>query len=162
MFKLFSAMLEKMGNWFGIIFKIIIPVFIMFRPLKLTAFTIFMGGTMLGGDYTTFDGLGQIAFYVMYIIFILLCFLFPKVASAFEFVIIPYYFVSLIVLNVSDYLNLVYSGLGNALTSYERMAPVVALFLIAKIVFFIFLKTNGEKIEAAREAKFGDKDNSLY
>lgn len=162
MFKLFSAMLEKMGNWFGIIFKILIPIVIMYRPLKLTAFTIFVGGTYFGGDYSTFDGLGQIAFYAMYVIFILLCFLFPKAASAFEFVIIPYYFITLIVFNVSDYLNLVYDGLSNALTSYERMAPVVALFLVAKIVFFVFLRTNGDKIEAAREAKFGTHDSEMY
>ena len=107
MFKFFSMVLEKMGSWFGIVFKIIIPIFVMYRPIKLTAFTIFIYGTTLGGDFYTFDGLGEVIYYSLYGIFILLVFLFPKVASGFEFVVIPYYFINILLCKTVEYFNLV-------------------------------------------------------
>lgn len=158
MFKAFSTLLEKMGNWFGIIFKIILPIIIMYRPIRLAAYTVYVYGTTLGGDYYTFNGLGEVIYYILYAIFILLVFLFPKAASGFEFVVIPYYFVSLILFKSIEVFELALNGLDSILTTYIRVAPFVALFFVGKILFYIFIRTNRGKIEEARRKKFKNRE----
>ena len=92
MFKLFSTLLERMGNWFGIIFKILLPAVIMYRPIKMVGFSLLVFGSILGGDVSSLNNFGIILFVIIYIVFGIMLILFPKAASALEFILILYYF----------------------------------------------------------------------
>ncbi|MBR3988558.1 MAG: hypothetical protein IKK10_04565 [Clostridia bacterium] len=154
MFKFFSALLDKMGSWFGIIFKIILPGIVMYRPVKMFAFAVMVFGTTLGGDITSFDKLGIVIFYMLYAILVLMLFLFPKVASAMEFCLMAFYFVCLIVFNFIDFFSNNFVGLSDIVRSYSYALPLVLIFLIGKILFYIFITANREKIEEGRKVKF--------
>ncbi len=157
MYKFITSLLDKMGSWFGIVFKIILPLVIMYRPIRLTAFTVYVYGALISGNVTAFNDLGQIAIYALYIVLLCMLFLAPKAASVFEFVMVPYYLINLIILTTAEYFELNVAGLEEALVPYVRMAPVVILFIAFKIFFYFFIKVNREKLEEDRLKKFDDK-----
>ncbi|MBQ2824872.1 MAG: hypothetical protein IJF19_01235 [Clostridia bacterium] len=157
MYKFITNLLDKMGNWFGIVFKIILPAIIMYRPIRLTAFTFYVYGALISGNVTAFNDLGKISIYVLYIVLLCMLFLAPKSASVFEFVMVPYYLINLIILSTAEYFELNVAGLEEALVPYVRMAPVVILFIAFKVFFYFFIKVNRNKLEEDRLKKFDDK-----
>lgn len=157
MYKLISTLLDKMGNWFGIIFKILIPAIIMHRPIRLASFTIYVYGGLITGNVNLFHDLGKMSVYLFYIMLALLLLFSPKAASVFEFVVIPYYFLNLILLSTVEYFQVNIVGLEDALQPYIRMAPLVAVFLVCKILFYFFVILNRDKMEEERLSKLDDK-----
>lgn len=157
MYKLISNLLDKMGNWFGIIFKILLPAVIMYRPIRLTSFTIYVYGALLTGNTVAFNDIGKISVYAFYILLLCLLIFLPKAASVFEFIMVPYYIVNLIVLSTVEYFSISVVGIEDALKPYIRMAPVIILFIICKLVFFFFIRANRDKLEADRMKKFNNK-----
>lgn len=153
MFKFVSAVLEKMGNWFGIIFKIIIPLAVMYRPIKAFSFSLVLIGTFCGGDSQDLSDLGVIVFGVLYGIFILMLIFFPKLASATEFFLIFCYFAFLATVYIAGFYSDFFAGMSQILHTYARELPLVIVFLAGKIFFFFFIKANNEKYEKVKERK---------
>ena len=156
MYKLISSLLDKMGNWFGIVFKILIPAIVMYRPIRFTAFTIYVYGGLLTGNVRFFNDIGKFSIYLFYLILLLLLYFSPEAASVFEFVMIPSYILNLILLSTIEYFQINIVGIESALQPYIRMAPVVVLFLAFKILFYFFVKSNRDKLEEGRYNKFND------
>ena len=75
MFNLISVALEKLGNWFGIIFKIILPIVAMYRPIKTFALSVVMLGTYYDGNAASMNNLGLVLFGILYVV------LFPTFTS---------------------------------------------------------------------------------
>ena len=162
MFKLFSILLEKMGNWFGIVFKIVLPAVFMYRPIKMVSLSLVVFGSAFGADINILNKFSLIAFVVIYVAFLIMLLLFPKTASATEFVLIFYYFGCLYAFIFVDFFNeRVISGINEVALNYARMAPFVLLFLIGKILFFIFLKVNQKTFVLHQREKFGFFDDTM-
>lgn len=157
MYRLISTLLDKMGSWFGVVFKILLPAIIMYRPIRLTAFTIYIYGALLSGNTNAFNDFGKIAIYVLYLVLGLMLIFAPEAASVFEFVMVPYYLINLIILSTVEYFEVNVAGLEQALEPYVRMAPVVIGFIICKIVFYFFINANRDRLEADRAEKFSKK-----
>lgn len=158
MFRLISGILDKMGNWFGVVFKIIIPIALMYFPIRLSVLSVYIYGVAFGGNRTTFDGLCDVMFWLLYLIFVTMAFLIPKVASAMEFVIIPYYMLTLIICAKSNYLAMMVKDIDVTVAFYAKLLPFVLIFLAGKIMFYFFIKNNRARIEIQRRRKF-DEDN---
>lgn len=154
MFRFFSALLDKMGNWFGIIFKMILPAILMYRPIKMFAFSVLVFGVTLGGNSYSFNDLGVVLFYIVYAILVLMLLLFPQVASAMEFALMGYYFLSLTVFSTVGYFADRLVGIETVIHANARAVPLVAAFLAGKILFYIFIRVNRDKIEVGRKDKF--------
>ena len=161
MFKLFSTLLERMGNWFGIIFKILLPAVIMYRPIKMVGFSLLVFGAILGGDVSSLNNFGIILFVIFYVVFGIMLILFPKAASALEFILILYYFGCIIAFGFSDFFTQRIVGIADVAFTYAKMAPFIFIFLLGKVLFFIFLKVNRDKIEQNRRKKFGFFDITM-
>lgn len=142
MSKFILNVLQKMGKWFGIIFKIIIPLFCMYRPIKTFVFSFVVVGTYFGSDAQQINKLGMIAFGVIYVIFFVLLLFFSKAASATEFVLIAYYFAFLAFICIAGHYSNFFAGMTEILYTYAMAVPVVLLFLVGKIFFFFFVKRN--------------------
>lgn len=153
MYKAISSLFEKMGNWFGVVFKIIIPFFVMYRPIKTFVFSFVLMATAVGGNPFSSNDMGVIVFIIVYTVFVLLLFLLPKVASATEFVFIVWYFVFLIVIAVSDF-NVEYAeSFKHILNTYSIELPWVIIFLAGKIFMFFFVKSHSKEYEKKQERK---------
>ena len=142
MTKFILNVLEKMGKWFGIIFKIIIPLLVMYRPIKNFAFSFVVFGTYFGSDAQQINKLGFIVFCILYAVFIMLLLLFPKVASATEFVLIGYYFAFLVFAYIAGFYSGYFASVANILNEYTKAVPIVVLFLVGKVFFFFFVRKN--------------------
>ena len=149
MFNFVSRALDKMGNWFGIIFKLILPAVVMYRPAKFFALSFLVYGTTLGGDFRSLNGFCEILFYAVCGVLLLMLLLFPKAASATEFGLMGLYFINLTVFSVTDYFTNLVSGLEGALSIYFKWLPVIILFFAGKIFFYIYLSKN--RVEIARK-----------
>ena len=158
MFRIVSSILDKMGNWFGVVFKILIPIVLMYFPIRLSVLSVYIYGVAGGGDHTTFDGLCEVIFWLLYLIFAAMAFLVPKAASAMEFVIIPYYILTLIICSKSSYLELMVKDIDVTVAFYAKLLPFVLIFLAGKIMFYFFIRNNRARIEIQRRRKF-DEDN---
>ncbi len=158
MFKLISGILDKMGNWFGVVFKIIIPIVVMYYPIRFSVLSIYIYGVAYGGSHTTFDGLCEVMFWLLYLIFVAMVFLIPKVASGMEFIIASYYIITLIICAKSAYLGMMVKNLDVTVDFYAKLLPLVLVFLAGKIMFYFFIKNNRARIEVQRRRKF-DEDN---
>lgn len=134
--------LEKMGKWFGIIFKVIIPLLVMYRPIKTFVFSFVVIGTYFGGSAQDINKIGLVAFCILYAIFFVLLMFFSKVASATEFVLIAYYFIFLAFIYLAGYYSNFFAGMTDILYSYSKAIPIVLLFLAGKIFFFFFVRKN--------------------
>lgn len=161
MFRLFSAILDKMGSWFGVIFKIIIPVLVMFLPTKLAVYSIYIFGVTLGGEYYSLSGFCEVAFYLVYAFFILMAILFPRVATVMEFIIIPYYLLTLILSSTLNPIVLMLTSLEEQLTSYWYVLPFVLVFVAFKIAFHFFISSNRDAFQKEKEEKY-EKNNDYY
>lgn len=150
--------LEKMGKWFGIIFKIILPLLFMYRPLKSLAFSFVVLGTYFGSEAQQINALGTVAFCVFYIVFFVLLMFFPKIASATEFVLIGYYFAALAFAYIAGQYNAFFAGMSHIIYEYTKAVPIVILFLSGKIFFFFFVKKNYMSIA---QMKF-ERSHALY
>lgn len=148
MFKSLSSLLDKMGIWFGVIFKFIIPVLVMYRPIKTFALTVTIFLMTVGGSPQSMNNLGIVAFYLIYAVLIVMLILLPKVASAMEFVLIFCYFAFLGMFYFVDYFSMHIADLNNIILTYVRVLPLVLTFLAGKIFFFIFIRKNKQKIES--------------
>lgn len=152
LFDIVNAMLNKMGNWFGIIFKIILPAIIMYRPIKMLSLSILVFGTVFGGEADSLNTFALMVFIFLYVIFAIMLFLFPKAASAIEFFLIFYYFASLGVFWFVDFFREGFDVMPEVVLSYARAIPWVLIFLAGKIFFFFFIRANIYKFA---EGKFG-------
>lgn len=152
MYKVISVALEKMGNWFGVIFKILIPLLVMYRPIKAFIFTFVLLGTINGGDSYLSSDLGVIVFGILYAIFTLLLIFLPKVASVTEFVLIGWYFVFLIITYSGAY-SALFPDVTHIMNTYSKELPLVIAFLAGKIFFFVFIKVNGKEYEKKKNRK---------
>lgn len=139
-------MLGKMGKWFGIIFKIIIPLLVMYRPIKSFAFSIVVFGTCFGSEAQQINAFGFAAFCVVYVVFFVLLLFFTKAASATEFVLIGYYFACLVFAYIAGYYDHFFASMTDILYEYTKAVPLVILFLAGKIFFFFFVRRNYMKI----------------
>lgn len=131
-----------MGKWFGIVFKILIPLLVMYRPIKSFAFSFVILGTYFGSEAQQINLFGTIGFCVFYIVFFVMLLFFPKVASATEFVLIAYYFAFLAFVYIAGYYSDFFAGMKPILYIYTRAVPIVLLFLFGKILFFFFIRKN--------------------
>ena len=120
MYKAITSLFEKMGNWFGVVFKLILPFFVMYRPIKTFVFSFVLLVTAGGGNLFSSSDMGVFIFVIVYAVFVLLLFLLPKVASATEFVIITWYFVFLIVVAVSDFGGVSAESVKHILNTYSQ------------------------------------------
>lgn len=153
MFKLISVALEKMGNWFGIIFKMIIPFAVMYRPIKTFTFFIVLAGTFCGGDSHALSDMGVIVFGILYGVFALLLIFLPKVASVTEFVLIGFYFAFLAISYIAGFYSDFFAAMSQLLHTYAKALPLVIVFLMGKILFFFFIRTNNESYEKMKDQK---------
>lgn len=153
MYKAITSLFEKMGNWFGVVFKLILPFFVMYRPIKTFVFSIVLLVTAGGGNLFSSSDMGVFIFVIVYAVFVLLLFLLPKVASATEFVIITWYFVFLIVVAVSDFGGVSAESVKHILNTYSQELPWVIIFLAGKIFVFFFVKSNSKEYLKAQERK---------
>lgn len=142
MSKFIFAALDKLGNWFGIIFKIILPLFAMYRPIKTFTLSFVVFGSLLGGDSQKLNDAGVIAFFVLYGVFALTLIFLPKVASATEFFLIFFYVGFWALVYFSAPYNTPFSGLSELLRTYLTASPLVGVFLAGKIFFFFFVRKN--------------------
>lgn len=153
MYKAITSLFEKMGNWFGVVFKLILPFFVMYRPIKTFVFSFVLLVTAGGGNTFSSSDMGVFIFVIVYAVFVLLLFLLPKVASATEFVIITWYFVFLIVVAVSDFGVVSAESVKHILNTYSQELPWVIIFLAGKIFVFFFVKSNSKEYLKAQERK---------
>lgn len=158
MFRLISGILDKMGNWFGVVFKIIIPIVVMYYPTRLAVLSVYIYGIAYGGSYTTFEGLCEVMFWLLYLIFVAMAFLIPKVASIMEFIIIPYYMLTLIICANSSLIAMMVKNIDATVDFYVKVLPFALVFLAGKIMFYFFIRNNRAQIEIQRRRKF-DEDN---
>lgn len=153
MFKFISFLLDKMGNWFGIVFKMALPLVVMFRPLKTFVFTFVLIGTFAGGNSYLSTDLGVVAFGILYAVFAIIVIFLPKVASVVEFILIGNYFAFLIFLNTAIPQNEMLAELAQVLPAYSRALPMVIVFLAGKIMFFFLLRANDEEYKKRKNRK---------
>ena len=153
MYKSISSLFEKMGNWYGIVFKLIIPFFVMYRPIKAFIFSFVLMVTAGGGNIFSSSDMGLFMFIILYAVFVLLLFLLPKVASAIEFVFITWYFVFLIVFAILNFGGGSSANIWHILSTYSRELPWVIIFLSGKIFVFFFVRSNSKEYEKAQEFK---------
>lgn len=146
MYKFISSFLEKLGNWFGIIFKIALPLLFMYRPIKTFVFSFVVIGFASGADSYVSSDFGVIAFSIVYAVLALLLFFFPRAASVFEFFLIAWYFAFLIA-TYAGALDKVFPDAEHILKTYSKEIIPVLLFLAAKIFFFFFIMAHDEEYE---------------
>jgi hypothetical protein len=139
-------MLGKMGKWFGIIFKIIIPLLAMYRPIKTLSFSIVVFGIHFWGNPEQMNNFGTVAFIAFYVIFFVLLLLCPKIASAIEFILIAYYFAFFVFAYIAGNNSAYFASVTQILYEYIKAAPIVLLFLSGKIFFFFFVRKNYMRI----------------
>ena len=142
MSKFIFATLDKLGNWFGIIFKIILPLFVMYRPIKTFTLSFATFGALLGGDSHKLSDIGVIAFFVLYGVVVLLLIFLPKVASATEFFLILFYFGFWALVYFAAPYNIHFAGMSELIRTYLTALPLVVVFLAGKIFFYFFVRKN--------------------
>lgn len=151
--KVITTIFEKMGNWFGIVFKILVPFFVMYRPIKSFVFTIVLLMTTYGGSMFSSTNMGLFVFIIVYSVFVLLLFLVPKVASATEFALIIWYVIFLIILDTSGFSSLSAENALHIQQTYSQELPWVMVFLAGKIFVFFFVKLNSKEYVKQQERK---------
>lgn len=156
MFKLYAYILDKLGVWFGIIFKMVLPFLVMYRPIKTFAFSIVVVGTYYMGSSPSLNTFGIVLFYLIYAVLLALLIWFPKVASAVEFVLIGVYFAFIGGLYVLGFYSSFVRSMAPFLHIYIKELPFVAVFFVGKILFFFFLLSNRKDIEEMKR-----EDNQL-
>ena len=97
-------------------------------------------------------------FFFLYLIFVAMAFLIPKVASIMEFIIIPYYMLTLIICANSSFLAMMVKNIDATVDFYVKVLPFALVFLAGKIMFYFFIRNNRAQIEIQRRRKF-DEDN---
>lgn len=163
MFRLIAIALEKLGNWFGIIFKIVVPIIAMYRPIKTLSFSVVVFGAYLGGNSDALNTFAIVMFGLLYVILVVLLICTPKVASAVEFLTIGYYFAFLGFVYVAGFYSSFFSDITHYLPTYIKELPIVLVFLAGKIIFFFFIRSNRAVIEQMKTqnsiAFYGSEDN---
>ncbi len=142
MTKFIFDFLEKTGNWFGIIFKIILPVAVMYRPIKMFTLSFVTFGTLCGGDFQGLNRFGVVLFYILYGVFVAMLFLTPKAASAAEFILIINYFICLGLFYYIDFFRSHFADMQQIARTYSQALPWVIIFLSGKVFFFFFMKAH--------------------
>ena len=153
MINFLDNLLNKMGIWFGIIFKITIPAILFYYPFKM----IMLGGVLLasilGIDMGAFGQNSQMIASFLFVIFVAILIFSPRVASAIEFILTPIYLVSLyyiylLLFNVQFFrLNITDSA--PFINMNKATVVALAVFIIFKILFFFFVVINRNNIEEA-------------
>ena len=154
--KFILAAVEKMGNWFGIIFKILLPFVVMYRPIKTFVFLLVVTATAMGGDSQELSRYGILIFCAVYALFTLLLIFFPKIASAAEFFLMFCYFAFFVSVVVMSPHSVVFANLGPVVRTYSKEAPVVFAFFAGKIYFFFFIRANRAALEKAKSDALSD------
>ncbi len=151
MFKLIAGIVERMGNWFGIIFKIVLPFIVMYRPIKTLSFSIVVFGAYYGGNADFLNTIALALFGLLYVILVALLICAPKVASAVEFLLIAYYFAFLGFVYFAGFYSSFFEGMNHYLLIYIRELPLVLIFLTGKIIFFFFIRSNRASLEQMKK-----------
>lgn len=153
MVKFLDNLLKKMGVWFGIIFKIIIPAILFFYPFKMLMTGGLLLANILGIDTKTFAPQSQTVVIFLYVVFLVMLIFAPKVASAIEFIITPLYFISLyymylLLFNV-QFFSLNITDSAPFININKANVILLVIFIIFKILFFFFILINKKNIEKA-------------
>ena len=165
MFKFLSFVVEKMGVWFGIIFKLVLPLLVMYMPIKSFAYSIAIIGVYYNSYPPSIVAFGIVVFGLSYIVLLALLIWFPKVASAFEFVLMAIYIAFLATLffggNFSSYISHIADM---SFWNYASTLPLVLVFLVGKIIFFFFIRENRKQLMRAQrhDELLYDSDSTGY
>ena len=153
MINFLDNLLNKMGIWFGIIFKITIPAILFYYPFKMIMLAGALLASILGIDMGVFGQNSQMIASFLFIIFVAILIFSPRVASAIEFILTPIYLVSLyyiylLLFNVQFFrLNITDSA--PFINMNKATVVALAIFIIFKILFFFFVVINRNNIEEA-------------
>ena len=153
MINFLDNLLNKMGIWFGIIFKITIPAILFYYPFKMIMLAGVLLASILGIDMGAFGQNSQMIASFLFVIFVAILIFSPRVASAIEFILTPIYLVSLyyiyaVLFNVQFFrLNITDSA--PFINMNKATVVALAVFIIFKILFFFFVVINRNNIEEA-------------
>ena len=153
MINFLDNLLNKMGIWFGIIFKITIPAILFYYPFKMIMLAGVLLASILGIDMGAFGQNSQMIASFLFVIFVAILIFSPRVASAIEFILTPIYLVSLyyiyaVLFNVQFFrLNITDSA--PFINMNKATVVALAIFIIFKILFFFFVVINRNNIEEA-------------
>lgn len=154
MINFLDNLLNKMGIWFGIIFKITIPALLFFYPFKMTMFGVAMLATAFGIDTGEFGQNSQLIAGFLYTIFVVILIFLPRVASAIEFILTPIYLVSLyyvyLLLFGVQFYSLNITDIAPFINMNKASVVFLAIFIVFKILFFFFVVINRSNIEKSQ------------
>ncbi len=144
-----DTFLKKLGSAFNGIFKILIPALLFYFPFKVLTFTAVILLSLLGISTSLGENI-ETVYIVLYICFVILLVLLPKVASAIEFVLTPLYFIALhfeySILFKTNFYSFDFSQKIYEI-NYNRICVIaLVIFMIFKIIFFLYMKHNRERI----------------
>ena len=153
MINFLDNLLNKMGIWFGIIFKITIPAILFYYPFKMIMLAGVLLASILGIDMGTFGQNSQMIASFLFVIFVAILIFSPRVASAIEFILTPIYLVSLyyiysLLFNV-QFFSLNITDSAPFINMNKATVVALAIFIIFKILFFFFVVINRNNIEEA-------------
>ena len=144
-----DTFLKKLGSAFNGIFKVLIPALLYFFPFKVLVFSSVIFLTQFGFPLK-FGGNTETAYIVLYLCFVILLVLKPKIASAIEFVITPIYFVA-VQYEYSILFNLNFYSFDFSVNIFDininRMCVIaLVVFMIFKVLFYMYLRQNRDRI----------------
>ena len=154
MINFLDNLLNKMGIWFGIIFKITIPAILFYYPFKM----MMLGGVLLASILRIDTGIvsqnSQLIASFLFIIFVAILIFLPRLASAIEFILTPVYLVSLyyiysLLFNV-QFFSLNITDSAPFININKATVVALAIFITFKILFFFFVVINRKNIEEAQ------------
>ena len=153
MINFLDNLLNKMGIWFGIIFKITIPAILFYYPFKMIRLAGVLLASILGIDMGAFGQNSQMIASFLFVIFVAILIFSPRVASAIEFILTPIYLVSLyyiysLLFNV-QFFSLNITDSAPFININKATVVALAVFIIFKILFFFFVVINRNNIEEA-------------
>ena len=153
MINFLDNLLNKMGIWFGIIFKITIPAILFYYPFKMIMLAGVLLASILGIDMGAFGQNSQMIASFLFVIFVAILIFSPRVASAIEFILTPIYLVSLyyiysLLFNV-QFFSLNITDSAPFINMNKATVVALAVFIIFKILFFFFVVINRNNIEEA-------------
>lgn len=153
-----------MGDWFGIIFKILIPLVALYRPIKSFSFSIVLIGLYYGTDAPSLNTFAIVTFVLVYLILLAMTIWFPKAASVIEFFLIAFYLGFLGLLFVGGFFSSYIAALSPYLWTYIFELPLVLLFLTGKIIFYFFIRSKRKEIlqQERHDQLLYDSDSSGY
>ena len=164
MLKFLDTLLNKMGVWFGIVFKITIPAILYYYPLQILALAGVLLATILEIDIGVIGQYSQIIAISLYVIFVIILIFLPKVASVLEFLITPAYlfalhYVYLLLFKVQFYRPNI-TDIAPYINRNKANVLLLIVFMFFKIVFFFFVVIDKKNIKKTKRKNV--KRNRLF